>query len=310
MKKFKLSCIALLAFCPATTIAQNNNSFSLVADTKPLSQTNSVVMATDTIQSTSKVSVGNPPVVAQVPVEDPYKLPELEIDGINKSYNLGDMIALSIKPMQSKPEFLESVTYTWKILPFKEPAIWPDSTKIFFGTGIEKTIYTVILDASYVYVEEGGKVGLRSVSKTFQVYVGQPVANPIVTNPITPIVPAPIDIPAEIPALTGLAKLSIDWVSLIQDNQNLKEDANTMSGNFAIVAGQIERGNIREVDKIMEEIKRLNDATVKNKEAWKPWFQQMSTHIATEYSEGKLTKPDQFAKAWREISTGLATVAQ
>lgn len=303
MKKIQLLCLMLLSFFPGASNAQEG-TFNLVGESSPAPQQLVADAVTGQLSSSSLISVGNPPLVAQAPTEDPYKLPELEIEGIDKPYPLGEMVKLGIKPMTEKPEFLESVTYSWTILPKREVVIWPDATKIFFGTGTVRTTYTVILNASYVYVEEAGKMAHRAVSRTVQVTVGgldtpDPVEpNPVEPNPIEP----------NVPELTGLSKRALDWVKSVEANEAFKEDASTISSNFATVANMIEQGTLDTVDKIMAETKNMNDSKVKNSAAWMPWFKQMSIYLETEFSEGKLTTTQQFAQAWRQISAGLAEV--
>lgn len=306
MKKITLLCIALFSLLPVTSIAQEG-VFNLVGESNPAPQQPVAVARVghvSTIQSSSTISVGNPPVVAEPPIEDPYKLPELVIEGVDKPYPLGEMVKLGVKPMAEKPEFLASVTYSWTILPNREVVIWPDATKIFFGTGTTKTTYTIILNASYVYVEEAGKVAHRAVTKTVQVKVGGEPQD--VDEDEGDVIP---DIP-NVPELSGLSKKALDWVGLVENNATLKEDANTLAGNFTMVAGMVEQGKLDTIDKIMAETKKMNDSGIINSTAWRPWFREMTLYLETEFNEGKLTSPAQFAQTWRQISIGLAIAAQ
>ncbi|MHA1291018.1 MAG: hypothetical protein ACTSPB_26860, partial [Candidatus Thorarchaeota archaeon] len=82
-----------------------------------------------------------------------YSAPQTEIAGADTDYQIGDLIELWVKPLTTEPEDLHSVNYTWTILPIVPLKVWPDNTRVLFGTGPESTTYVVLLNAAYVFSE-------------------------------------------------------------------------------------------------------------------------------------------------------------
>lgn len=240
--------------------------------------------------------------------DDPYPTPVTEIGGAEKEYKIGDLIELWVKPLAKKPEDLKSVNYTWTILPVVPMKVWPDSTRVLFGTGPQNTTYIVILNASYVFAEEDpeGKID-NIVQRTAVSMATVKVGGGGTTPPTDPTDPGP--------SLTGLARLSYDWTAQVNrtntyTDANVKTDAAKLAASFRTVAAKIQDGTLRDVSSILRTTKDSNDAAIEARDQWLPWFTKMSEHLQKSYNDGTIKTTTQFNQAWLDIAKGLEAAAR
>jgi len=254
---------------------------------------------------------GAPPVMAAADAEDPYDVPDPQIQGADQAYKVGDLIQLSIKPWDKKPDDLHSVKYSWTVLPTKQIVVWPDGSKILFGTGNTSTTYVVVMTASYVFTEEDPDgsitdIAQRTVTKIAAVQVtggtGTPPTDPGNGN-------------GNGNGLSGLSKSAFDWVSMVNTSPTytavaVKADAAKLAAAFRSIADKIRNGQITDVSTLLAQTKATNDAAIENRNAWLPWFTQMSQHLQTAYGNNTIRTMPQFEAAWRDIATGLDAAAK
>lgn len=228
--------------------------------------------------------------------DEEYPSPTSDISGAEIEYNVGDLIELSVRPAE-KPEGLISVDYTWTILPNVSSRIWPDKTKILFGTGSKNGIYTVILNTSYVFGERDPQGNIEKViQKTAVTMTNVKVGNGIVeTSP---------------GGLSGLSRLAYEWTNdvAITENYNksqLMADSGKLAESFKIIANEIQNGTLQDVGSILKRTKENNDSTIENRNEWLPWFTKMSEYLQTSYNNGTIKNTEDFSKAWLDISKGL-----
>lgn len=245
------------------------------------------------------------------PVDDKFQIPKITINGAEQAIPIGELVQLSVS-LDSKPKDFHSVSYTWTVLPKKSVIVWPDGTRIIFGTGTQTQNFTVILTASFVYtVKEGEKiteVAQRSTTSTATVQIqgGSTPPGPG-PGPVDPINPDG--------GLTGLSKQAFDWVGLVSrtgtyTDDKVKADAKKLATSFNNIAAAIAAGTYPDVQAILKASKESNDAAIENRNEWLPWFTKMSEHLQQAYSNGTTRTPQQFASAWREITKGLEAAAK
>jgi len=239
-----------------------------------------------------------------------YEIPPLEIGGIDTYYPLGEAVQVWAKPILEKPEFLKSVAYSWTVLPSKKIIIWPDSTRVIFGAGVENTSYTIILTASYVYVKpnKDGEliIAQRAIRRVSEVKVGD--GSQIPSNPDDPQKP-------QDPDLAGLSKNAYDWTAYVEkrpdySESDLKKDAAVLASNFTQISKDIESGELVSISDILSKTKSINDGGAINRGAWLPWFTKMSQFLQNAFNSGTIKTPQQFSSAWKEISQGLLSASQ
>jgi len=285
--------------------------------------TNKTPVVNTIVETTEEVTLENPKFnladnfpATQPPIQDnkEFDIPLIQIEGADKEYKLGDMIQLWINS-DPPTDSLVSVAYSWTVLPQQKAVIWPDMTRILFGTGSYNTDYTVILTASYVFKDDGSdQVYQRASTKIVKVSVeggNDPQKPQEPQNPTPPTTPeAPKDKPKLDPELVGLASKSYDWTSYIEigpdypvDNYNT--DARLTSETFLAVAQAIDEGTITTIPEVIDETKSRNDRSGVEVSSWLPWFTKMSNYLEMEHSEGRMTEIEEYSKAWKEISKGL-----
>lgn len=245
---------------------------------------------------------GPPPQAPVLAVDDEYDVPNPEIQGADSPIPVGGLVNLSIKPWDERPEDLASVKYNWTVLPSKEVVTWPDGSRILFGTGNTATTYVVVMTASYVFTEKDpeGKIteiAQRTVTKIKAVQITGGTGTP-------PVNPGPGN------GLTGLAKSAHDWVAMVNASPTytavaVKADAAKLAASFRSIADKIQNGQITDVSTILAQTKASNDAAIANRDAWLPWFTQMSQYLQQAYGNNTIKTMQQFEQAWRDIATGL-----
>lgn len=232
----------------------------------------------------------------EVPEEE-YPAPASEISGSEIEYKVGDLIELSVKPISDKPDGLISVDYTWTILPSIPSRVWPDKSKILFGTGPQDGTYVVILNTSYVFGERNPQGNIESVVQKTAVTM----ANVKVGGGVVTVSPG---------GLSGLSRLAYEWTNdvAITDSYNqpqLMADAAKLAGSFRSIAGEIQSGTLTDVNSILRRTKENNDATIENRNEWLAWFTKMSEYLQTSYNNGSIRDTEDFYKAWMDIANGL-----
>lgn len=248
-----------------------------------------------------------------------YDNPQFSIKGASEPYVVGDLIELSIEETLDTTDLISS-DYVWTILPKIDHKIWPDKSKILFGTGPTDTKYVVILNASYVFGEEDptGKIEnlvQRSSSMVAQITVGNPSTPNNPTTPDNPIDPAPSK--PELPpndSLTGSAAKAYDWVKLVKSSnsygtEQIKQDATNLANSFTSIAQLIDSGNLKDIAEIFAKVKESNDKQVSNRDAWLPWFTQASVFLQANYKSGTISSAQEFSETWKEFAAGLTAAA-
>ncbi|MDB4489985.1 hypothetical protein N9045_00570 [bacterium] len=256
-------------------------------------------------------------VVKQVSDEDLFGNTEFGIEGASNSYQVGDLIELSIDEKVDKTDIISS-DYVWTIIPKTDHKIWPDKSKILFGTGPTDTKYTVILNASYVFGEQDPtgaveNITQKSSSVVAEITVGKADTPNVPAQPTDPIKPDNPQLPPN-SELTGSSAKAYDWVKLVvsgsnYDKQQIKQDAEKLAKSFNTIADLIEAGELSDIADIFARVKESNDKQVSNRKAWLPWFTAASLYLQANYKSGTISTAEQFGQTWKEFAIGLTTAA-
>lgn len=235
------------------------------------------------------------------PLNDEYPSPASNIFGAEIEYNIGDLVELSVEPAD-KPNGLISVDYTWTVLPNVTSRVWPDKTKILFGTGSKNLTYVVILNTSYVFGERDPQGNIENIVQKTSVTM----ANVKVGGGTTE---------TSSNDLSGLSRLAYEWTYEVTKTENYNKsqlmiDAGKLSESFRTISNEIKSGALTDVGSIIKRTKENNDSTIENRNEWLPWFTKMSEHLQTSYNNGTIKSLDDFSEAWLEISKGLEAAAK
>lgn len=241
--------------------------------------------------------------------DDGFEVPDPQIMGAERPIKVGELIQLWVQQPEQEPEDLASTKYSWTVLPSREVVVWPDGKRIIFGTGSVNTTYVVVMTASYVFVEKepDGSIG-NIVQKTVTKIAAVEVTGGTTGTPGTPPVNPP-DNPTT-PDLSGLSKLSYDWVAQVStsstyDATAARADAAQLAASFRSVAAKIGNGEYTDVSTILRQTKASNDAAIDNRNAWMPWFTQLSDYLNAAFNDETIKTPAQFQRAWLDIAVGL-----
>lgn len=240
--------------------------------------------------------------------DDKYPPPVPEIVGAESPIPYGEVVQLWVKPLTKKPDHLHSVTYAWSVLPQKNFVVWPDSTRILFGSGTKPQTYAVVLNASYVFVVPGegskSEIVQRSINKVQTVQIGDGAAA------------GPDELPPATPNLTGTAKQVYEWTSTVivgadYSEETFRNDAALIAKNFGDIAAAIGKNDpkLTSVIEVLRATKKVNDEKINNRAAWTQWFANTSELIQQMNNTGILKTSKDCQSVWVEISEGLMAVA-
>jgi hypothetical protein len=108
-----------------------------------------------------------------------FVVPKQAVVGAEKPIPLGELVDLSLSPLEEKPPHLVGVTSTWKVFDAagQEKRVREYSGGIFFGAGIRKTKLKAVVAITYLYAvkkEDGTvqEVATRTVLSTQDVVIG------------------------------------------------------------------------------------------------------------------------------------------
>jgi len=233
-----------------------------------------------------------------------FDIPNITITGSEEAIPVGEIVQLDVT-LSEKPSNLYSVSYAWTVLPKKPVIIWPDGTRIIFGTGTENQIMTVILTVSFVYVVKDGdkitNVAQRSTTNTVSVQIKGGSQTTIPDNPND---------------LSDLTQQSFEWVKLVSrtdtyTNEDVKIDARKLANSFIEMTNIIDNKDYSKMSPediaadIVQSTTNNNNKSLDNRNQWLPWFNKMSEYLQTAYENKSISTPQQFSTAWKEIARGL-----
>jgi len=96
-----------------------------------------------------------------------FVIPEQKIVGAEVPIPLGELVDLSISPIQSTPKFLVSTTYSWKVFDgYIEKRIRNYENGVFFGSGIQAKKLKVIVSITHLYVVKDNEKLLEAATRT------------------------------------------------------------------------------------------------------------------------------------------------
>ena len=96
-----------------------------------------------------------------------FVVPEQKIVGAEIPIPLGELVDLSISPIQSAPKFLVSTTYAWKVFDgYTEKRIRNYENGVFFGSGIQAKRLKVIVSITHLYVVKDNEKLLEAATRT------------------------------------------------------------------------------------------------------------------------------------------------
>lgn len=241
----------------------------------------------------------NPPAASA----DDVTTPVMTLDGTDDKVEFGELIDLKAAITPPTPKWLVDKAYGWTILPTRDKVVvWPDNSRIVFGSGNVARTYTVIVTGSFVYALPGtdGKVTTvtqRQVTIIKTVQVGDP-------TPATP--PAKPDQGPSSSANTSLGEAILEWTADLKMPSEAKFSGLTvLARSFRGIAAQIDSGTLKTPQEIIAKTRASNDMAIADHKTWAPWFTNLNKRLEAMAKDGKLNSPEQYAETWRTIAASL-----
>lgn len=250
---------------PKQAASSNSSAYNIIAE-KPTEAKGNVLSIKDA--ANTRYDFGTLPPVLHSKQSDKYILPAIEIVGADTPVPLGDIVVLSIKPIDKLPEGLKSSIYSWTILPPPPKVVpWVDSTRIMFGTGMKEQEYTVILTATYAFLTDSN-VEHRTDTVVSTVVVGTAIKQAKLLNP-----------PLNINELSQMIKRSLSLIS-DYDQVQKKADIKSLAESFRKVAAMADSKPDIQVGTLMTALSLSNADILKDRTGY---YQNWSDFLAKEF---------------------------
>jgi len=238
-----------------------------------------------------------------------FIVPEQKIVGAEVPIPLGELVDLSISPIQSAPKFLVSTTYAWKVFDgYTEKRIRNYENGVFFGSGIQAKRLKVIVSVTHLYIVKENEKLLESAIRTnfisADVFIGE-------EEPSTPVEPEAEPEFGE--SKYQLSKFVYDGVKNIKLSKSDKaKQCNAIASSFDGIAAAIAAGTIATLDEILKKTAESNKFALTksggDRAKWESLFTEIQEKLFDLYKTNKMQTKEDFAIAWREISSGLKLV--
>lgn len=240
-----------------------------------------------------------------------FVVPQQKIVGAETVIPLGDMVILSVSPIESPPPHLLATSYRWKMLDRngKEKRVIEHDGGIFCGTGIEPTNMLAICAITHLYVVKDGdkttEIATRTVFLLTHVKIGE--------GPMPPPPPPPDKVFPD--GTFKLSKTTYDLVTKhVQPGVNQQKGSQALATSFRGVAAAIAAGTLKDPAIILKQTTAANQNALKEAgvplSEWEPCFRVMQDVIYELYSSGALRTSSDYRVAWGEIALGLEGVAK
>ena len=238
-----------------------------------------------------------------------FIIPEQKIVGAELPIPLGELVDLSISPIQSAPKFLISTTYSWKVFDgYTEKRIRNYENGVFFGSGIQAKKLKVIVSITHLYVVKDNEKLLEAATRTnfisTDVFIGE-------QEPDTPSEP---EVEPEFgESKYQLSKFIYDNVKLLKISKSDKaKQSAAIATSFDSMAAAIAAGTIATLEDILKKTAESNKLALTksggDRTKWEPLFTEIQEKLFDLYKTNKMQTKEDFAIAWREISSGLKLI--
>lgn len=263
-----------------------------------------------------------------------YVLPSIQISGPETVKSGGRMVTVSATlDKTTLPDNLLSVKFQWTVLvdgvPSKSTLVWPDGTKIIFGSSDNPGNTTVILDVDCLYgVQTSAVIGGKSTDVYTDVETNSgdlQVHNIVVEDAApcpppapTPQPPSPAPIPVPTPPSLpegkyGLAQVAYSaFVNSNMTNEQKYKVAQALAASFKSVTDKIGDG-YNNFDEILADTATANKLAVSITGVPPAVTASANQAIGDKLYQltvqsNQITTSDDLKTAFLEIQTGLAAV--
>ena len=254
--------------------------------------------------------------VAPIGVDvDKYQVPKQAIVGAENPIALGELVDLSLSPIEPKPANLVQYTVSWQVFDGGVPKrVRSSGDGIFFGAGVQSKKLLVIAAVSYLFVvKDGDKITdaqVRNVLLTTELQIGQPEPPPG-PGPRPGPGPSPVPTPTLPEGRFGLAKTMYD-LAVSKGPANKGKAATIMAASFDSMASAVAAGAYKTTEAILKATREANNTALAQAgieiAEWDAFGEEMQKILYEMHKNKKLASPEDYSDAWKEIATGLRAV--
>ena len=235
-----------------------------------------------------------------------FVVPEQKIVGAEVPIALGDLVDLSVSPIQNPPKFLVSTVYSWKVFDgYTEKRIRNYENGIFFGSGIQNKRLKAIVSITHLYVvKENDKLIETAIRTNFistDIFIGE-------EEPDVP--PSPEVEPEFTDSKYQLSKFIYDGLKPVKLSKSDKiKQCTAIASSFDGIAAAIAAGTIATLEDILKKTAESNKAALTrsggDRAKWETLFTDIQEKLFSLYQTGKMQTKEDFSIAWKEISLGF-----
>lgn len=246
---------------------------------------------------------------------DKYQVPKQTIVGAEKPIPLGELVDLSLSPIDPKPANLVQYTVSWQVFDGGTPKrVRSSGDGIFFGAGVQPKKMLVIAAVSYLFVtKDADKIidaQVRNALLTVELQIGQPEPLPG-PGPRPGPGPSPAPTPTLPEGRFGLAKTLYELANAKAAGDKAKGAA-VLAASFESLASAVAAGAYKTNDAILKATREANNGALMQAgidvTEWDIFGQELQKVLYDLYKNKKLATPEDYSDAWKEIATGLRAV--
>jgi hypothetical protein len=246
-----------------------------------------------------------------------YVVPAQHIVGAENPIPLGELVDLTVSPVEKSPQYLQSTSYVWKVFEHgKEKRAREYDGGIFFGAGIKARKLLVECAVTYLYLVKDGDgkvtdVATRTVILSTVVQIGEPGPTPPEPGPNPPAPPLP---PTPLPdGQFKLAQTAFDLANQkITDPAVRPKAAKVVAQAMRGIASAVAAGTITTPEDVLKQTKQTQQSQLKQAgvdlNAVDAFGAALQDAVYGLYQQKKLNTAADFGAAWNEIATGLEKV--
>lgn len=241
-------------------------------------------------------------------------IPDQKIIGGEKPIPLGELVDLSLSPIQFKSPSLVSSSAEWKVVTSnggKEQKIKSNSEGVFFSSGTKNESLIVYCFVTHLYVVKDGtaikSIETRSIILRADLAIGDGKPFP------GPQPPTPTPVPNVI-LPDGKYKVSqtIYNSSMQVASNNRVKAAKALSASFKGVSAAIAAGVLSDPEDILRKTKESNLTALVNagidKKEWEAVFKEFMEVSFNLYEKKVVTTAGDFKDLWNEVAIGFEAV--
>lgn len=212
----------------------------------------------------------------------------------------GDILVLDASHSEGAEHFAWEVTP--KLPQEGRPTILP------LGDAGTKCIVTSVPGTYTVFLAASNDEGVRIIEWPMRVGNPQPDPEPD-PGPNPDPQPGPDPDPTPNPDRFGLAADALSWSAAVTGGTRVAE-AQSLGAAFESVAAEIAAGVATTQEQILQSLARQCSAAIPaaRQSAWIAFDASLQARINELYLAGQLSRPDDWAVAFREVASGLAAV--